>query len=70
MVYSKIAYKYLFKVFYRKTNKKKYKLQILEHNIRYTNIIAMQNTIFIVKILVGSAKKKKLILDMLNVEVT
>ena len=70
MVYSKIAYKYLFKVFYTKKNKKKYKSQILEHNIRYTNIIAMQNTIFIVKILVRSAKKKKLIFDMLNIEVT
>lgn len=41
MTNSKVAYKYLLKIFYEKTNKKKYKSQILGYNIYYTNIIAM-----------------------------
>ena len=45
-------------------------MQILEHNIRHTNVIAIQDVILIAKILVGSAKKKKLIIDMPNMEVT
>lgn len=57
-VYNKTVYKYLFKTFYRKTNKKKYKLQILKYNIYYTNIIVMQNVILVAKIWVESAKKK------------
>ncbi len=37
----KAAYKYLFKVLYGRTKKKVYKSQILKHNIRHTNVIAM-----------------------------
>ena len=58
MVHSEVAHKYLFKAFYRKTNKKKYKSQILEYNIYYTNIIAMQDSILITKIPIESVKKK------------
>ncbi len=39
--YSEVAYKYLFKAFYGRTNKKEYESQILKHNIRHTNVIAM-----------------------------
>ncbi len=56
--YSETIHKYLLKAFYRRTNKKEYKSQILEHNICLTNIIAMQDAILIVKVPVGSAKKK------------
>ena len=58
MVHSKAAHKYDFKAFYKWANKKKYELQILRHNIYYTNIIAMQDAILIAKILDGSVKKK------------
>ena len=68
--HSKIVYKYLLKVFYGKTNKKEYKSQILEHNICYTNVIAMQDTILIAKVLVWSVKKKELVIDKPNSEVT
>ena len=63
-------HKYLFKVFYKKTNKKKYKLQILEYNIHHTNVIAMQDAILIAKIPVRSDKKKELIVNMPDIEVT
>ena len=56
-------HKYLLKVFYGRTNKKEYELQILKHNIYYINIIAWQDAILITKILVGSTKKKKLVVD-------
>ena len=70
MEYSKVAHKYFLKAFYGRINKKEYKSQILEHNIYYTNIIAKQDAILIAKILVGSVRKKELIIDMPNVEVT
>ena len=54
--YSKAAHKYLFKVFYNRTNKKKYNSQIWQHNIRHTNIIAMKDVI----IIEGTREKKKL----------
>lgn len=54
-------HKYFFKVFYKKNNKQLYKLQILEYNIYYMNIIVIQNTIPIAKILVESIKKKNLL---------
>ena len=60
--HSEVARKYLFKVFYGRTNKKKYKLQILKHNIRHTNVIAIQDAILIANVLVGSVKKKNLLL--------
>ena len=67
--YSKIAYQYFFKAFYGQTNKKKYKSQILKHNIRHTNVIAMQDVILMAKLLDKSAKKKQLIVDTPNAEV-
>ena len=68
--YNEIAYKCLLKAFYGRTNKKKYELQILEHNIRHTNIIVMQDVILIAQVSFGNAKKKKLVVDTLDVEVT
>ncbi len=56
-VYNKTAYKYLLKAFYRRINKKAYKLQILKYNIHHTNIIAIQNAIVIAKVQDGNAKK-------------
>ena len=56
MTPKKKVYKYLFKVFYRQINRKKYELQILQYNIYYNNIPAMQNTLFLAKI---EHKKKK-----------
>lgn len=38
-------YKYFFKAFYNRTNKKEYNSQIRSHNLRHTNIIAMKNII-------------------------
>lgn len=61
MVYNKAAYKQFFKVFYKKINKKKYKSQILKHNIRYTKIVAIQDVIPKVKILFENIKKKILL---------
>ncbi len=61
-VHSKAAHKYLLKVFYGQTNKKKYKSQILKHNIRHTNVIAMQDAILMAKVLDGSVKKNSLLL--------
>lgn len=55
------------KVFYSWTNKKKYKKQILQYNICYTNKLAMQNTILIAKIVENTKKKE---LDIPNVEIT
>lgn len=66
MAYSKVIYKYLFKDFYRLTNKKKYKLQILEHNIYYINIIAMQNIILIAKSLISNTKKSLLLIRLIQ----
>ena len=65
MTYNKAVYKYFFKAFYGHTNKKQYKLQILKHNICYTNIIAIQNPILIAKISDKSAKKNSLLLKHL-----
>ena len=57
MANSEVAYTYLLKAIHRRTNKKEYKLQILEHNIYLTNIIGIQNAILIAKISVSSVKK-------------
>ena len=43
--HSKAAYKYLFKAFYNKTNKKEYNLQIRKHNIHHMNVIIIKNMI-------------------------
>lgn len=52
--YSKAAYNYLLKVFYNKTNKKKYDSQIWQYNVRYINIIATKNIIIL-----GRVRKKE-----------
>ena len=56
--HSEAAHKYLLKAFYGRTNKKEYESQILKHNIRHTNVIAMQDVIIIAKVLVRSVKKR------------
>ncbi len=48
--YSEVAHKYLLKVFYNRTNKKEYDLQIWQHNVRYTNIIVMKDMIISEKV--------------------
>lgn len=63
-------HKYFLKAFYKRTNKKKYESRILEYNIYHTNIITMQDTILIAKILVRSAKKKELVVDIPNAKIT
>ena len=45
IAHSKATYKYLLKVFYNRTIKKKYNAQIRKHNIRHTNVIAMKDVI-------------------------
>lgn len=67
---SKIVYKYLFKAFYKKINKKKYESEILEYNICHTNVIAIQNVILIAKIPVRSVKKKEFVIDTFDAEIT
>lgn len=68
MTNNKTVYNYLSKIIYKKINKKKYKLQILKHNICYINVITIQNAILITKILVKNAKKK-FIIYILNTKV-
>ncbi len=70
MAHSKVAHKYLLKAFYGRTNKKEYKLQISKHDIYYTNVIAMQDAILMAKVLDGSAKRKDLVVDTPDAEVT
>ena len=46
-VYEETAHKFLLKIFFARTNKTKdWKKQIMMHNIRHNNIIAMQNILF------------------------
>lgn len=67
-IYNEIVHKYTFKAFYRRTNKKEYKLWFLKYNIYYTNVITMQDVILIAKMLVGSTKKNHII-DTIDVDV-
>ncbi len=53
--HSKTVHKYLLKAFYNRINKKEYKSQIWQHNVRHTNIIAMKDVIISEK-----AREKKL----------
>lgn len=62
IAYSKAVYKYFFKAFYGQINKKKYKSEILKHNICHTKVIAIKDTILIVKVLNKIVKKNKLLL--------
>lgn len=50
-----VAYKYLLKVFYNKTNKKEYKLKIWQYNLHHTNIIETKDIIVLEK---NKAKEK------------
>ena len=43
--HSEATHKYLFKVFYNRTNKKEYIAQIQKHNICYTNVIAIKDVV-------------------------
>ena len=69
IVHSETAYKYLLKAFYGRINKKKYKSQILEHNIHYNNVIAIQDALLIAKLSVKNAKIKEFVIDTPDVKV-
>lgn len=69
MVHNKVTHKYLQKMFYGQTNKKKYKSYILMYNIRHINIIAIQDVILIVKLLDWSDIKKQLVADTFDIEI-
>ena len=56
--YSETAHKYFLKVFYNRTNKKEYDLQIRQYNIRHTYITAMKDVISEEK-----AREKKSLLE-------
>ena len=43
--YSKAVHKYLLKAFYNRTNKKEYDVQIWQHNVCHTNIIAIKDVV-------------------------
>ena len=49
IAHNEAAHKYLFKVFYNKTIKKKYELQIWQYNMWHTNIIAIKDVIILKK---------------------
>ena len=67
--YSEVAQEHLLKIFYRRTNKKEYEMQNLEHDICYTNVIVIQNVILIAKVPFGGVKKKELVIDKSDIEV-
>ena len=60
-----MVYKYFLKAFYNKTNKKKYKSQIWQHNVRHTNIITMKDVIFLKKARVEKEKLSKITADII-----
>lgn len=41
--HSKVVHKYIPKLFYNRTNKKEYNMQIWEYNVCYTNIIEIKD---------------------------
>lgn len=59
-IHNKVVYKYFFKAFYNRLYKKKYNLQIWQHNVRYINIIVIKY-IIILDIPTG---KRKLSMDI------
>ena len=61
-----MAYKYLLKTFYNKTNKKEYDLQIRQHIICYRNIIAMKKVIAMAE----KDRENKELLTIKNVDKT
>ena len=64
--YSEAAHKYLLKAFYNRINKKKYDLQIWQHNILYTNIIAIKDVITVAE----RSRENKELLTMENTDKT
>ena len=62
IAHSKAVYKYLLKAFYNRIKKKEYDLQIWQHNIRHTNIIAMKDVIIEEK----AREKKRLSKNIAN----
>ncbi len=68
-VHSEAVHKYFPQTFYGRTNKKEYELQILKHNIHYTNVIAMQDAILMAKVQDRSAERKQLVVDTPDVEI-
>lgn len=49
IVHNETIYEYLFKVFYRRTNKKEYDSHILQHHACYTHIFCMNVVIITAK---------------------
>lgn len=58
--HSEVTYTYFYKVFYNRTNKKKYNLQIEQHNVCHTNIVVMKDMIIKEKV----REKEKLSKDI------
>lgn len=64
-IYSKALYKYFFKAFYNRMNKKKQNLEIQQHNIYQTNIIVIKDIIILKK----TRENKKLLESITNITV-
>ncbi len=47
--HNKVEYKYFFKAFYNRINRKKYDFQILQYKICHINIIVIKDIIIIAK---------------------
>lgn len=62
IIYSKMVYKYSFKIFYNSRNKKKYKSQIQQYNMQHTNSMIIKDIIILKK----AKKKVKLTKSLLN----
>lgn len=67
--HNEVTHKYLLKTFNGRTNNNKYKSQILKHNIYYTNVIAIQDTILMPKVVNSSDTKKQPVINTLDIEV-
>lgn len=63
IAYNMTIHKYFFKNFNNKINKKKYNLQIFQHNVHYTNKIIIKDVIILEK----TKEKKKLLEDIADI---
>lgn len=64
IAYSKTVYNYFLKIFYNKTNKKQYNLQIWQHNIQYKNRITIKDVIILAK--KSRNNEKPLVIENVN----
>lgn len=65
IAHSEIIYKYFFKSFYNRINKKKYNSEIRQYNVHHTNIIAIKDIVVVVE-RVRKIKKQPAIENILN----